>query len=588
MMRESDANLYRAQNIVDKIWHRKSDAFTWRLAEGRAIESFPDLSEGEAERTASQARSDLAALDVVNSEALPHELALTIKILRFQLGIEAQAMNRYWLVQDCASYPAMFPISPYGAGYLFSIVLKTFTDFSFGRPGDADRYLSLVEDYARLVNQMRQKLEGQAERGIRIPQPALAGMRGLVASQADATQKALRIEFSRLGHALVPSGFTNIVARRIEERVVPAFAALLAAIGDDYGTRAPEAVGMEQFKDGPQIYESLVAEHVSMSMTIESIHRTGHEYMDRIEGVMAKLRGSLGYSDREGFHRYLVTDHAWTARSATEMQARFDTLIRRIEPHVDALFRFRPAAPYRAARLDPKLEASMSNGYYQEPMGAHPEGVYYFNGSNLSGRTLATAPSLIFHELIPGHHFHLASQKENDLLHPLRQNLSFNAFNEGWAEYTATLAGEIGMYSDPCEQYGRHLMDAYVICRLVVDTGMNALGWSLEDARTYMREHTALSEADIRSETLRYSTDIPAQGLAYKIGEIKMLELRQKARDALGERFDIRDFHDAVLRSGGMPLQVLDWHVDGWLHAQSSDEACDQNITSCATGGSSQ
>jgi uncharacterized protein (DUF885 family) len=204
-------------------------------------------------------------------------------------------------------------------------------------------------------------------------------------------------------------------------------------------------------------------------------------------------------------------------------------------------------------------------------MAGHPDGVYYFNGTHLSERTLATMPSLIYHELIPGHHFHFASQKENKLLHPLRQNSFFNAFNEGWAEYAAGLAGEVGLYSDPHERYGRLLMDAFVVARLVVDTGMNALGWSLEQARAYMREHTALSEAEIASESLRYSTDIPAQGLAYKLGEIKVKTLRDRARSALRDRFDIRDFHDAVLGSGGMPLDVLEWHVSRWIRTQAAE-----------------
>jgi uncharacterized protein (DUF885 family) len=304
-------------------------------------------------------------------------------------------------------------------------------------------------------------------------------------------------------------------------------------------------------------------------MTIEAVHQTGHDRMARLEGEMAQIRGSLGYPGRAEFHRYLMSDPAWVAQSETAVHARFEAAIRRIEPQIDNLFHFKPTARYRIARLDPGLEGGMAFGFYQEPTVGHPDGVYYFNGSNLSERTLATAASLIYHELIPGHHFHIASQKENGLLHPLRQNLLFNAFNEGWAEYTATLAGEIGMYVDPREQYGRLLFDAFLTCRLVVDTGMNALGWSLEQARQYMRAHTIMSEAEISAETVRYSTDIPAQSLAYKIGEIKMLELRMRARATLGDRFDIRDFHDAVLGSGGMPLEVLDWHVNWWLGVQT-------------------
>lgn len=565
MISESEANLCRAQNVIDKTWRRMSDTFMQRVNEGRQIECFPDLSEAEAERTASDARTALAAIDAVDIEALPHQVAVTVKLARFQLRIEAQASSRYWLVQNYGMFPAMFPVNPYGSGYLLSVVLKTFTAFVFSRPGDGDRYLALIEDYARLLGQMRQKLSDQAARGIRIPQPALAGMRALVVNQADAAQEALKVASTRFGVIAAPRSFADLLARRIEDRVAPAFAALLDAIGEDYAARAPQKVGLGQFKDGAGIYQALVAEHLSLPMTIEAVHQAGHDRMAQLEAEMAQIRGSLGYADRAKFHHFLTTDPAWVARSEADVQARFDMAIRRIEPKMEELFHFKPAARYRTARLDPKLEAGMTYGYYQWPMAGHPDGVYYFNGSNVSARTLATTSALIFHELLPGHHLHIASQKENGLLHPLRQNLLFTAFNEGWAEYAATLAGEIGMYPDPCERYGRLLNDAFLTCRLVVDTGMNALAWPLEQARQYLRDNTILSEAEIHSETLRYSTDIPAQSLAYKMGEIKMHELRDRARAALGGRFDLRDFHNAVLGSGGMPLEVLDWHVNRWL-----------------------
>jgi uncharacterized protein (DUF885 family) len=568
MMSASEAHLCRAQNVIDKTWQRISDMYMSRVVDGRPIESFPDLSEAEADRTAAQARVTLAEIDAIDSRSLPHQLALTLKFVRFQSAIEAQAADRYWLAQSIG-FPAMFPVAPYGSGYLLNAMLKTFTGFVFARPGDTDRYLALVEDYARLIGQMHQKLIGQAERGIRIPQPAIPGMRALMAGQVKAAQEALQVDQSRLGISSEAGAFVDVVARRIAERVKPAFVALLDAIGDDYGARAPETVGIGQFKDGARIYESLVAEHLSMPMTIEAVHRAGHDRMAQLEARMAELRVTAGHTDRDRFHRFLLTDSAWVARSEADVQAHFDTAIRRIEPHIDGLFCFKPIARYRAARLDPKLEGSMTYGYYQSPRAGHPDGVYYFNGANVSERTLATASALIYHELLPGHHFHIASQRENELLHPLRQNGSFNAFNEGWAEYAATLAGEIGMYVDPCEQYGRLLNDAFLTCRLVVDTGMNALGWSLEQAREYMRDHTVMSEHEIRLETLRYSTDIPAQSLAYKIGEIKIHELRQRARSALGSAFDIRDFHDTVLGSGGMPLEVLEWHVNTSLDSKT-------------------
>jgi uncharacterized protein (DUF885 family) len=567
-----EENLCRAETLIDKIWRRRSDAFLLRVIEGRPIERFPDLSEAAAERTATQARAELARLQRIDCDRLPHQLALTSKIARFVLSVEAQAADRYWLAHDCGMYfPAMFPIGSFGSGLLFTYAAKIFTSFSFSSPGDGDRYLALLEDYATLIDQMREKLLGQQARGIRIPQASLPGMRALVTSQAEAARKELKVHPMRLRAAALPADFSETVAHRLERRLALAFALLLETIGPDYAAHAPETVGMAQFKDGLGIYETLVSEHLSLPMTIDAVHKAGHDRMARLEDEMTEIRNRLGKSDRKRFHLSLLTDPAWCAHSPADVQARFESAVRRIEPHIDSLFRFKPAARYRVARLDPKLETTMTYGYFQDPIAGHPDGVYYFNGSNVSERSLVTAPALIYHELVPGHHFHWATQTENELLHPLRKYLMFGAFNEGWAEYAATLAGEVGMYGDPRERYGRLLNDAFLTSRLVVDTGMNALGWSLDKARLYMRDHSIMSEAEIASESLRYSTDIPAQSLTYKIGEIKMHELRKRTRSALGERFDIRDFHDAVLRSGAMPLDILEWHVDHWLESQAED-----------------
>ncbi len=568
-MSRTDVNLCRAQSVLDKTWRRMNDSFLSRLVEGRPVDSFPDLSEAEAQRTASHARAALAAIDGIELEALPHPVALSVRSARFQLGIDVQAGERYWLAQDYVGYQAMFPVGPYGGGHLFRRALGVFGDFTFSRPGDCDRYLALLEDLARLIDQMREKLTGQAARGVRVPQAALPVVRTLLTSQVDAVRKRLPVDSGRLRAIAAPRDFAERTARRIDERIVPALAALSQILDDEYAARAPERVGLCQFENGARVYESLAAEHLSMPLTIEEVHGAGHERMARVEDEMARIRAALGYADRDEFHHYLRTDPAWVAHSEEQLQARFDGALRRIEPHIDSLFHFKPAARYRAARLDPRLEAGVTYGYYQEPGAGHPDGVYYFNASNLSERTLATAPSLIYHELIPGHHTHCASEVENELLRPLRRDFPFTAFNEGWAEYAATLAGEIGMYADPCERYGRLIFDAFLTCRLVVDTGMNALGWSLQQARQYLRDHTVMSEAEIRSETLRYSTDIPAKQLPYKMGEIKIHGLRERVRTALGDRFDIRDFHDVVLRFGAMPLEVLEWHVDAWLRAQT-------------------
>jgi uncharacterized protein (DUF885 family) len=204
----------------------------------------------------------------------------------------------------------------------------------------------------------------------------------------------------------------------------------------------------------------------------------------------------------------------------------------------------------------------MTFGYYDEPGPGKPKGRYLFNAGNLTRKGLSNIGPLNYHELVPGHHLHISTQRNNHAVHPYHNFLLPNAFNEGWAEYSATLAGEIGCYPTPEERFGRLVMDAFLSCRLVVDTGMNTMGWSLERARDYMRENAFMSEAEVLTESVRYSCDIPGQSLAYKLGDTVMLRLRQKMQDVLGEAFDIRDFHHAVLHPGGMPLPELERHID--------------------------
>jgi uncharacterized protein (DUF885 family) len=204
----------------------------------------------------------------------------------------------------------------------------------------------------------------------------------------------------------------------------------------------------------------------------------------------------------------------------------------------------------------------MTFGYYDAPRPHRKEGLYLFNSANLTKQALFNIGALTYHELVPGHHLHMATQVENPLLHPFRRCCIVNAYNEGWAEYAATFAGEIGMYEQPEERYGRLVMDAFLTCRLVVDTGMNVLGWSLERARDYMRAHGGMAEAEVLTESVRYSCDLPAQALAYKLGDVQILALRDRMREALGVRFDLKEFHSAILGPGALPMPELEWHVE--------------------------
>jgi uncharacterized protein (DUF885 family) len=260
----------------------------------------------------------------------------------------------------------------------------------------------------------------------------------------------------------------------------------------------------------------------------------------------------------------LRADKRFYASSPEEVERRYKAYVDRIKPRLPDYFAQQPQAPYGLKRASPMAEMGMAAGYYRG--GASGEaGYYYYNGSNLDSRSMISAGFLIYHELIPGHHLHLSLVKENQNLSVYRRGIRANAFTEGWANYGAHLAREMGVLNDPYDQYGWLLSHAFIAVRLVVDTGLNHEGWSLDKASRYMLDNTFYSESEVATEVLRYSTDIQAQALGYKLGYDKILELRQTAKKALGEHFDLRRFHAAMLSSGTLTMPVLEQQIQRYI-----------------------
>jgi len=346
-------------------------------------------------------------------------------------------------------------------------------------------------------------------------------------------------------------------------RVAPAFERALSGLSDDYQRNAPQTVGIGQYPQGREIYAELVQAHTTLSLTPEEVHARGVARLAQIEEAIEAIQAEVGFAgDSVGFKASLDNDPRWRANNSEEITALFQRYIDRITPQIAEFFPVTPKASYGVAALPEALQKSMTFGYYDPPKKDRDRGIYFFNPANLTQRALPDVATLTYHELMPGHHLHFATQQENATLHPFRANSIVTSYVEGWAEYAAAFAGEIGMFQAPQERYGRLVMDAFLSTRLVVDTGMNTMGWSLEQARDYMRAHSRMPEAEVLSESLRYSCDIPGQALAYKLGDTQIFMLRERMRHALGERFNLKDLHNAVLGPGALPLQDLEWHVD--------------------------
>jgi uncharacterized protein (DUF885 family) len=286
---------------------------------------------------------------------------------------------------------------------------------------------------------------------------------------------------------------------------------------------------------------------------------------------MKKVRDTLGFKGTKAeFKAKVKSDPRFFPRTPEEIGERLMSHIRRIEPKVDAFFLRRPKAPYGVKRLAPQLEPGQTFGYYNPPTASDPTGYYYFNGSSLADRSLLNAGALSYHELLPGHHFQINLAHENEAIPAFRRETLDTAYTEGWGEYASALAGEMGMYEDPYDRYGRLAMEMFITVRLVVDTGMNALGWSRDKAVAFMRDNLMETDTQIASESLRYSCDIPGQALAYKMGALEIQRLREKTRAALGPRFDVRRFHEAVLGSGSLPMTALERHVDWFIRQEKT------------------
>jgi uncharacterized protein (DUF885 family) len=568
-----DDNLGRALRLLSDVWDtlRQSPA-TQQQMDG-VMSRLPDLSLNGAQARSTAAKELLDRMQGLDEEALPHGVQVALRQARYRLSNVAVEARWYWMVIDPLGigFFGMFAPSAYCGGHLLNAVFRSLQAATFTHAGDSDRYLGLVADLAGMVDQMTERTLGQSERGMRIPKPQLPAARGIVTALMNQSRRVIPVQVARLSQDESSTTFSREVQRRIDDLVVPAFERFAAVLSPEYEQRAPDEVGLGQYPGGAEIYAELVKRHTTTDLTPAQVHDIGMRRMAQIEDEMRELRATAGLADDPA--AYLARAHAdprFSATSTEGVASVFRRYIDRLEPVLDQAFHSRPGAQYGVAALPEALEASMTFGYYDLPRNGDAVGRYMFNARNLRRQQLMNIASLTYHELVPGHHLHLASQNENQALLPVSRYSFVNAYNEGWAEYAATLAGELGMYAEPEERYGRLIMDAFLTSRLVADTGMNAFGWSLEKARDYMREFSSMSEDEVRSESLRYSCDLPAQALAYKLGDTEMLRLRENMRSRLNDRFDLRDFHAAVLSAGALPMQDLAWHLDATIDRLSN------------------
>ncbi|HVG06803.1 MAG TPA: DUF885 domain-containing protein [Thermoanaerobaculia bacterium] len=553
------ANKDSLDRIVADTWQYRLDHEpALRLQQGLPIENLPEISEESSRQETAAYRALLERLNRIDPASLKHEDWLTWAVLEWELKQGVGAADHLALLSQITPYTLPLPG-----------VHEVYTRHTFSSREDLDRYRRLLRQYPRWIGQIQARAEWQRTKGFLIPKETVDQMVPLFRAFAQPAERSL---FAVAPERLRPidpkesEAFRAQVAKVVEEEVNPALERLAAMLEGDYRKAAPERVGLGQYPGGPEAYRFLVRQHTGLEVTPEEVHRRGLEEVARLEARMAEIRRQVGFAGTQRqFHDMLRTDPRFLAKTPAEVGERLMAPVRKIEPLIGRYFQRIPKAPYGVKRLEAELEGSVTFGYYKQPGPEDPSGWYFFNGSRLEQRPLVNAAALIYHELLPGHHFQIALQQENGALPKLRSNLYHTAFVEGWGEYASELGIEMGLYDDPYAMYGRLAMDMFLSNRLVVDTGMNALGWPRSKAIEYMRDRLLETPVQIDTETLRYSTSMPGQALAYKMGSARIWELRRRAERELGPKFDLRRFHEAVLGSGSLPLSVLERHVEWWI-----------------------
>jgi uncharacterized protein (DUF885 family) len=337
---------------------------------------------------------------------------------------------------------------------------------------------------------------------------------------------------------------------------------------NDYKVNTKTDIAATTWPDGEAFYKNRIKHYTTTDLSAEEIHNIGLEEVARIRSEMQQIVDSLEFDgDINAFIEFLRTDEQFYAKSAEELIIIASYISKKMDARLPKLFYKMPRTPYGVAPVPDSIAPKYTTGRYISPRSDDEPGYYWVNTYALDKRPLYALPALTLHEAVPGHHFQISLAAEMDDLPNVRRKTYISAFGEGWGLYSEYLGLEVGMYDDPYDNFGRLSYEMWRACRLVVDTGMHVFGWSRDKALAYMLENTALSEHNVRTEIDRYIS-WPGQALSYKIGEIKIKELRARAEQALGDKFDIRAFHDALLAHGSVPLFILERNVDTFIRSQ--------------------
>ncbi|WP_028111277.1 DUF885 domain-containing protein [Ferrimonas kyonanensis] len=441
---------------------------------------------------------------------------------------------------------------------------------------EAEHYLSRLQELPRLFEQQMQWMRRGLAQGYTQPKVVLQGFEESIEAYLPdaATDSLYYAPFAQLSEAdFTPAQRASLQQQGLDavtNQVLPAYRAYLAFFINEYRPGARTSIGASDLPDGRAYYANRVRHFVTLDMTPEQVHQLGLSEVRRIraemDAIIARLEFDGSFAD---FLHFLRTDRRFYADTPEQLLREAAWLAKRADAMLPQFFNTLPRTPYGVQAVPAEIAPKYTTGRYSGPSGEHQPGYYWVNTYALDKRPLYALPALTLHEAVPGHHLQIALNQELGEVHPLRRYHYISAFGEGWGLYSEKLGVEGGFYEDDYADFGRLSYEMWRACRLVVDTGIHAKGWSRQQAIDYMAANTALSLHNVTTEIDRYIS-WPGQALSYKMGELTILRLRHQAERSLGNRFDLRAFHNAVLANGSVPLAQLEIQISRWIDEQKS------------------
>ncbi len=541
-------------------WNLKdSPTFASYLGDKRYNDRWSDVSLAAVERRQKYAADTLVKLKRINRSQLSVSDQLNYDLFEKELkeGIESFKFKAY-----------LMPVSQQG-GIQTNDELAEF--ISFDKVKDYEDWIARLNAFPVYMDQtMALMREGKTQKIVR-PSVVMARVPGQIDKQivASAEQSSFYAPFKAFPKDIPTAEQERLKTAAkdaIAKNIIPSYRKFKDFFVNEYLPASYPEVGIWQLPNGNEYYGFLARSYTTTNLTPEQIHQKGLSEVARIRAEMEKIKTQVGFKgDLQDFFKYLRTDKKFFYKTPEELLEAYRAMTRRIDPELVKVFKTLPRSPYGVVPIPDNIAPDTTTAYYNSPAAdGSRAGRYYVNLYKPEVRPKWEMMALSLHEAVPGHHLQLALQQELGELPNFRKFGGYTAFIEGWGLYSESLGEDMGLYDDPYAKFGQLTYEMWRAVRLVVDTGMHYYKWDRQKAIDYFKANAAKTDQDIVNEIDRYIST-PGQALAYKIGELKLKELRQRSKDALGPKFSIREFHDVVLLSGALPLDILEKNVDRWI-----------------------